>query len=49
MKCDKCNHTLAEDAKFCNECGAKVKEQREYCENCNHELTKDDKFCEYCG
>lgn len=49
MKCEKCNNTLAEDAKFCNKCGAEVKEQKIHCEKCNHTLSKDDKFCEKCG
>ena len=49
MQCAKCKNALAEDAKFCNECGAEVKEQFSYCKQCNHELKKDDKFCEKCG
>jgi len=49
MKCRKCSHDLAEDAKFCNKCGAEVKKQKNHCEKCNHELREDDEFCKNCG
>jgi hypothetical protein len=46
--CPKCNAPLADNAKFCPECGAKIKIQS-HCTQCNAKLTSEAKFCPECG
>ena len=48
MKCSKCNAEIAENAKFCPICGAKV-EPESKCPNCGAPISKDAKFCTKCG
>lgn len=46
--CSNCGHPLAQDAKFCYECGAKVQSDSS-CANCGYVFTNDMKFCPQCG
>ncbi|MBR6068423.1 MAG: zinc ribbon domain-containing protein [Bacteroidales bacterium] len=48
MKCTKCNAELAEGAKFCPECGAKI-EIHIFCANCGTKLGEGAMFCSNCG
>ena len=48
MKCSKCNAEIADDAKFCPVCGAKV-EPESKCPNCGEKLEDGAKFCTKCG
>ena len=53
MNCKFCNADLAEDALFCQECGAKVEDSPtedapNYCK-CGAELAPGVKFCNQCG
>ncbi len=48
MKCVECGKELADDAKFCSNCGAKVNIEP-VCPNCGKKLTIDAKFCSECG
>jgi tetratricopeptide (TPR) repeat protein len=48
MNCKTCNAEIAENAKFCTECGAKV-EREPVCSNCGVKLTAGAKFCLECG
>jgi tetratricopeptide (TPR) repeat protein len=48
MTCKKCNAEIAENAKFCPECGAKV-ETDPVCSNCGVKLVAGAKFCPECG
>ena len=48
MKCSKCNAEIADDAKFCPVCGAKV-EPESKCPNCGEKLETGAKFCTKCG
>jgi membrane protease subunit (stomatin/prohibitin family) len=46
--CPNCEAPLASNAKFCPECGAKLKTQQ-FCTNCGSALTPGAKFCPECG
>lgn len=46
--CPSCGHALEKNAKFCPECGAKVKTQS-HCTQCGAELTAGAMFCGECG
>jgi len=48
MKCIKCNAVIADDSKFCSECGGKVKVEIE-CANCKTINSESSKFCKQCG
>ena len=48
MKCSKCNAEIADNAKFCTVCGAKVEPEIK-CPNCGAIVGKDAKFCTECG
>lgn len=48
MKCNVCNAEIADDAKFCPVCGAKV-EPESKCPNCGASISKDAIFCTECG
>ena len=47
-KCSRCGSELAEGAKFCGECGAKVTSVHQ-CPKCGCELSTGAKFCGECG
>ena len=51
MKCSKCNAEIADNAKFCPKCGAKVEkvEPTNVCPNCGNVLKEGAKFCTKCG
>ena len=51
MKCPKCNAEIADNAKFCPECGAKVEkiEPIKICPNCGSTIKDGAKFCLVCG
>ncbi|MGB7538766.1 MAG: zinc ribbon domain-containing protein [Anaerolineales bacterium] len=46
--CPKCNAPLAKNAKFCPECGAKIKDEA-HCTQCGAKLKAGAKFCADCG
>lgn len=46
--CPNCEAPLAVNAKFCPECGAKLKDPG-HCTECGGKLTPDAKFCPECG
>jgi uncharacterized OB-fold protein len=46
--CPSCGHTLEKNAKFCPECGAKIKSER-HCTQCGAILSLEAKFCAECG
>ena len=46
--CPKCEAPLAENAKFCPNCGAKLNED-DKCTHCGAKLTPGAKFCPECG
>lgn len=46
--CPECEAPLAVNAKFCPECGAKLKGAK-HCTECGAKLTPGDKFCSECG
>lgn len=46
--CPKCNAPLAANAKFCPECGAKIKAEA-HCTQCGAKLKAGAKFCADCG
>jgi len=46
VKCPHCGAQVAEDAKFCKECGAPTHLK---CPECGAELDSDAKFCKQCG
>jgi len=46
INCPNCNAVVPSSAKFCTECGAKMKP---VCKNCNKELPAGTKFCPECG
>lgn len=57
MNCPKCNSQNSEDSKFCQMCGAQLKESKEHqmsdtninCPKCNSQNSKDSRFCQVCG
>jgi membrane protease subunit (stomatin/prohibitin family) len=50
IRCNKCNASVPEGTKFCNECGAKiVKPGTISCPKCNAENSEGMKFCTNCG
>ena len=51
MKCSKCNAEIADNAKFCPKCGAKVEkiEPEKVCPNCGALFKEGAKFCVKCG
>ncbi len=50
IRCSKCNASVPEGTKFCNECGAKiVKPGMINCPKCNAENPEGVKFCTNCG
>ena len=46
MKCPNCSHKNSTNAKFCEECGQKLKQ---VCYACKHENKGSAKYCEQCG
>ena len=46
--CPQCNAPLAENAKFCPDCGAAIRAER-FCTNCGAKMKADAKFCPDCG
>ena len=48
MNCGKCEAPLADDAKFCPQCGARVDGKKE-CWYCRREIAEDAIYCTYCG
>ena len=49
MNCPKCNFDNAEDAVFCENCGAKLIEEKLVCPKCGTENNPSAKFCKKCG
>lgn len=47
-ECPKCKSMIADNAKFCPECGTKVENVR-CCVKCGNEIDEDSIFCPYCG
>ena len=48
MKCPKCQSEIADTAKFCTSCGAKIEKQN-LCPACSRPLKPGAKFCTHCG
>jgi predicted amidophosphoribosyltransferase len=46
--CPNCNTPLAKNAKFCPECGTKIKTEI-FCSECGAKLQPKAKFCPECG
>ncbi len=46
--CPECNSPLERNAKFCPECGAKIKAER-HCTECGAKIPLEAKFCAECG
>jgi predicted amidophosphoribosyltransferase len=46
--CPECEAPLASNAKFCPECGAKLKDAK-LCAKCGAKITPGAKFCPECG
>ncbi|MCK4757417.1 MAG: zinc ribbon domain-containing protein, partial [Thermoplasmata archaeon] len=50
IKCPHCAALLAQDAKFCKECGKEVAQSGTVkCPKCNADIAADAKFCKECG
>lgn len=57
VKCSNCSTPLAENTKFCSNCGTKVVRpsdesqggQKVFCSNCGEKLPPGSKFCSACG
>ena len=51
--CPKCGQMLADDAKFCNSCGASLlssaQQAAQFCPSCGQKLTQGAAFCISCG
>ena len=48
VNCGKCDAQLADDAKFCPQCGERVDGLKE-CRYCRREIAEDAVYCTYCG
>ena len=48
IRCSACNAVNAEDANFCDECGASLGKAKE-CPACHEQNDADAKFCDNCG
>ena len=48
ITCPQCNKELADDAKFCDGCGAKIQETI-FCSNCGQQTSTEFAFCQNCG
>lgn len=48
-KCPSCGFEVAENSKFCNNCGASMAPPTIICPNCNNELPATSQFCNNCG
>ena len=46
MKCRSCGTELKQGAKFCSQCGERV---RRYCTECGREIPSLEKVCIYCS
>src|SRR5262245_56511793 len=46
MQCPQCQHDNRDQAKFCNECGAKLEAA---CPQCGHRNAAGSRFCDECG
>ena len=52
MICSGCGKEIADSAKFCKYCGAKIeppKPKKRFCTECGKELSENAKFCKSCG
>ena len=50
IKCPHCEALLAQDAKFCKECGKEISQLGMVkCAKCNADIAADAKFCKECG
>ena len=48
ITCPSCNNQIADDAKFCNFCGAQIP-QTKICPHCGSQSKVENKFCPNCG
>lgn len=48
-ECIKCGKELADDAAFCNACGAKQTQEPKTCSNCGAPIDEGTTFCSKCG
>ena len=48
-ECSNCGAQVAENVKFCTECGGKMEPEVLKCPNCSIELPEGTKFCMECG
>lgn len=49
VECPNCKTKNEKEAKFCSECGIKLRAQKVICPNCGAELAESAKFCSECG
>ncbi|MCY7375439.1 MAG: zinc ribbon domain-containing protein [Pyrinomonadaceae bacterium] len=47
--CPFCGQTNAEKAKFCKDCGGKIKTLKGRCQGCRAQLRDGARFCSKCG
>ena len=48
-ECSNCGAQVAENVKFCTECGSKMEPEKPKCPSCSTELPEGTKFCTECG
>ena len=48
MKCPECGFELSDSARFCEDCGAEIPQEKE-CPNCHTKAAPTAKFCSECG
>lgn len=48
-ECSNCGAQVAENVKFCTECGGKMGPEKLKCPSCSTELPEGTKFCMECG